>query len=832
MYTPSKKGSNKGGATIKASNNQTGGDYITATYDPSSLTMADIKLSTYVDLVGSTVEVSLDSSEPTVSSLLGLADVSSFDAITSLSIAQISRLIDEIEGQLRIEDGKIVQNKIDSARIQGDIDRIPGGYQNAYDVANEQYISVATAYSTALSILEHDKSTLSSKMDSMAHLSTLSSIYRSSILGYQSEYSSIWQGMQSNEAIIQREESTYKGKLSTYMDYLRDDSKASEDLSTTRGFLKYNSSILSTATYNYNSMSTIYGTLLNQYITTSTYTISTSRYYTTSTNKYMNNLIAQKSTQAGSYNSTSLAYGNTQAHAGNLSSLYRTALAVEESTIMKYNELENILESLLYKGPQSQCGGGRDLNYYITATPPAGQELTYQTTYMMLSTMSTTVYSTTRVRLSLEVNQANIFQDALKSILDAADVNISSAKWMYNLASINESCVSNNLSTLYAKVGPAQTTEYEYLSTMSSFKTIYLNDISTYNSLSTTVGSYKSIENVLSSYLASTLFTLGLLGIRRASYSSDLAIYTGAYTTWSTLESTSLSTINGYSTIKGLMEDRVRTLNDEIGALNQSLLGEFGNLTGKASAYYANVRIDLNNELDAYKYGVQEWNSFIGYICSELLIQKLNLYTSIDSITFQLQVNITASQKASLVSQRSGYGNKQTTIQGIINVLNVLDSKFDTLLEVIRTERENKSRFVDTRSELTTNEITVLQDNTQHSAVQQQYTTKMGILNERVTSINSNINTRNTQMKALYDIINPQLSILDGLGLAFSYTRPDSLSVTIGPFNLDKTEYMLLPQLNYGLNATTEQYKLVVTNLEPGTLTGTGTLPNIFYQGV
>jgi hypothetical protein len=82
-------------------------------------------------------------------------------------------------------------------------------------------------------------------------------------------------------------------------------------------------------------------------------------------------------------------------------------------------------------------------------------------------------------------------------------------------------------------------------------------------------------------------------------------------------------------------------------------------------------------------------------------------------------------------------------------------------------------------------------------------------------------------MSALYTIINPQLAILNGLGLAFSYTLPDPLDTNIGPFNMDKTEYMLLPALNYGLDSLA--YNLVLTTQGPSTITGTGTLPSIFY---
>jgi hypothetical protein len=84
-------------------------------------------------------------------------------------------------------------------------------------------------------------------------------------------------------------------------------------------------------------------------------------------------------------------------------------------------------------------------------------------------------------------------------------------------------------------------------------------------------------------------------------------------------------------------------------------------------------------------------------------------------------------------------------------------------------------------------------------------------------------------MIALYDIINPQLTILEGLNI-LSYTLPDPIQTNIGPFNIDKTEYELLPQLNYGLNPI--MYPLVLTNMYPSTITDLSILPpGLFYTG-
>jgi len=300
-----------------------------------------------------------------------------------------------------------------------------------------------------------------------------------------------------------------------------------------------------------------------------------------------------------------------------------------------------------------------------------------------------------------------------------------------------------------------------------------------------------------------------------------------SYIGYSTLEGIAQSSINGYSTIKGIKLSTMHGLDDEIHSLNGTVGGQFTDLTANATTFYINVKTDLNNELDAYKYGVQEWNSFIGYIASELLIQKLNLYTAIDAITFQLQSSVSATQKATLAAQRTAYGTLQTNIQSIIDRLNTLDTRFAMLLQTVETERSDKENFVSTRSTLTGYEISVLQDPTQYAAVQSQYIFQMATLNSRVNSINLDILQRNQQLSTLFGIINPQLLILQGLNI-FSYVVPDSLRTDLGPFNTDKTEYELLPQLNYGLNPT--MYPLVLSSGIPNTISDVNILPTGFFH--
>jgi hypothetical protein len=539
-----------------------------------------------------------------------------------------------------------------------------------------------------------------------------------------------------------------------------------------------------------------------------------------STNRYLSTLVDYKSTQIGNYKATSSAFyvANLNVSTAQAAYDYRNALEVEQSTIIKYNDIEFQLESLIagipyiIRGGGVQDGGANNISYYTTLTPPPGKEIDYNTLYLMLSSMSTAMFSTSKVREMLEANQTEIFNNNLKQILDIEDDKIFAAEFAYSTAVHNRNGVISTMSGLSTRIAMDDAAEAYYLSELSTLSSIYMRDISTYRGITAEIAAYDLRENILSGFLRSTLQTLNMLSTQSSIYSISVGVYMQSYIGWSTLEGVAQSYIDGYMVAKRNIINVIHDLDGQITTLTGTVGTQFSDLITNANTYYSDVTADLNNELDVYKYGVQEWNSFIGYICSELLIQKLNLYTTIDSLTFSLQANISQEQRTNLSQQKAQHASMQNTIQSIITALNILDTPFSDLLQLVEIERDNKIAFVNTRSILTDHEITVLRDPTQKSVVQTQYIYQLGILNSRVNNINTNILERNRQMTDLNAIINPQLAILSGLNL-FSYTVPDAIDTTVQPFNIDKTEYALLMQIDYGLNSAT--YPLVLTNVDP-----------------
>jgi hypothetical protein len=538
-----------------------------------------------------------------------------------------------------------------------------------------------------------------------------------------------------------------------------------------------------------------------------------------STNTYLSSLLDYQSTQLGHYlsTSTSLNIANLTLAAAQAKYDYDMAVATETSTIISYNSIESQIRALI-ESNTVQVGGGYSIDYYRNLTPPPGQELTYNTLYMLLSTMSVAMYSTSQNRHRLQQNHDLIEADTLKSILDILDDNISTAKYTYALELQNQSDVISTMNGLSTRIWYTDRTEQEWYVTMTSLSTTYLNDLSTYNGIKSSISSYLYVQDMLNKYLRSTNTTISLLTSQSSLNSISAASFMEKYILYSTLEGFAQSSILGYNSVRGSVRSTIEGLDSEIGTLTGTVGSEFIQFLANTTTYHNNLKTDLNNELDAYKYGIQEWDSFIGYICSELLIRKVNLYTAIDSVTFSLQDNITSERRDELNRTRNDYITTQTIIQGIINVLNVLDLKFLTVLQLIETERTNKGLFVDTRSILTNHEITVLQNDLQKSVVQNDYINQLANLNSRVNSINSNILQRNQLLTELYGIINPQIDILNGLNL-FQYVLPDPVSTNAVGFNIEKSAYEILPQLDYGLNPELYPFVYNVRILETTTTT-------------
>ena len=313
-------------------NIQDGGNYISTSYDPSSLLITGI-------------------SQSTLSSLLFFANISSFNLssyaqLSQLTIAQINALIIAVTQQIQTESAAITANKTQIDILNYQIDVSPG-LQNIYNTVNAQYISVQNAYTTAQSQLATDSAVLYNMVSTMEGFSTLSTMYGSSIKGYQTSYSSLYWQIFYDQVVIANEESTFNGNLSTYMINSLVYNASVENYTSSVRALSTNSIALSTVAAYYYSTSTVYGYDVATYNWLSSQ-VSTASYYYTSTQRYLDTLNQRSSLQWGWYNSSlnamNTASSNVRAAQAQLD--YQTAFQAEINAIAAYDAYYNQLVAL------------------------------------------------------------------------------------------------------------------------------------------------------------------------------------------------------------------------------------------------------------------------------------------------------------------------------------------------------------------------------------------------------------------------------------------------------------------------------------------------------
>lgn len=959
---------------------QDGGAYISTFYDPSSLVTPVVTPSTLSTLL--------------YFANLSSFNISSFAQISQLTIDQINALIRAVQQQIGIENQAITDNSAQIQTIQTSIDRHPDGLQDTYNLVSEQYQSVLRAYGNASSIQYQDSINLQQQIDYMKSLSSLSTVYGSSIKGYQDAYSTLYKEISFDNAVIAIEESTFQGltqaytyNLSTYQDALFNYNSSVYALST-------NSTFLSVASYQYWSVSRVYDEDVKQFTWLSSQA-SIAQVYYLSTQSYLDYLNRLSSLQTQWYLSTNdaLTLASTNLRAAQATVDYRNALNDELNAIAAYNSyydqliaLENLTGTAVYvpqmanivpvqwntatlvnttvnadtsvkptTGGQQQfaitpqltipfsltftlptnarASAGKTTYFGLTNTnssavptlayfmindagqlsygpvygstavagasstevlasgtlpankivltydgnaleftynskiyllPQIGEKVTYATIQIFSDTtdsykmeysnqanvdytlgrmtgggntedeyiqeggaanasqmqqlislsslvgkLSVMMWQSTMKRQEKERNQSTIEAVTLKSILDKADADITNAQ---NDVDTDRAILASTMiamSSLSTQIGvDLQIMGYDW-STLTGLSSLQVYDQSTYNHLSDIIHGYDVIETLLSSCYRSTLFSLSNLLAQSTQFNQSISFYTQRYYLFSSIEAVAQFSVNTYSTAIGYNQSSIDGYGRYAGQLNGLINSDFDTLNSQAAQFYSQKMDQLTNELNEFKYAVQEWNSFTGYVTSELLIYKLNLYTQIDSLTFDLQQN---PQSPTDFTNRKALTDAQGTIQSIVDALNPLDTYFGSIISNIDSELTNKTIFINTRSTLTAYEIQALQISSLilSAEFQAMYKGKFDELLRKVVydiepQIANRNNSYNNNINSVLNVNLPAVANLQILGQnVFTYIiRPEVIDTTIVTFTSRKNEFVLLSTLAVGLDPTT-----------------------------
>jgi len=225
---------------------------------------------------------------------------------------------------------------------------------------------------------------------------------------------------------------------------------------------------------------------------------------------------------------------------------------------------------------------------------------------------------------------------------------------------------------------------------------------------------------------------------------------------WSTIERNAQSSLDGYIAQQTALQNQLTALNGDITTINASIATEFGRLDADANTFYSQKRTSMLAEVDEFRYAAREYNSYIGALTAELLIQKLNLFDQVDLLTFQIQSSLTANDTVTagtLQATRNLVTGDQTTIQTLVNTLNPLEVSFNSLDMVFQDERLYKDNFIQQRSTLHRFERNALSSPTLSTTFRTEYLAAWGTLEGYVTTINSKITARNRGLDDISTVI-------------------------------------------------------------------------------
>jgi hypothetical protein len=383
----------------------------------------------------------------------------------------------------------------------------------------------------------------------------------------------------------------------------------------------------------------------------------------------------------------------------------------------------------------------------------------------------------------------------------------------YTSLSTNYESYVTNYSTFYlqysAELGAVGTdtislnnayTNYIYslnsndLSTVNTLSSIYMSDLSTTYILSSIVGDNLYNQSILRPYIQSTLDSINSLAVISTIYGSpELDDY------YSTIRANTRSTIESYSERKNELKSVIRTYRERHFIAQNATQGEYALLNQQITTFYAKAFKNVQNNLLSYQYQIQEWSAFIGYIVTQLLIQKSYIALEINGISVISNIGN--------VKSLSDLYVLQTKIQGIINSLNLLDLSFNEIIGICSDEMTERENYIIARNNSTNLEGSVLVNMSTYTDVHELYSTYQSQATQSATNINTYQSQRLAAMAKIMDIINPQLGSINNLiqagSITITFALPDDVSTDNTPFAIDPTVYQILPELGSNLPTTT-----------------------------
>lgn len=701
MYLPQRSGTKKR-KTLR------GGDYI------SSL---------------STIGVPADISPSSLMNILSVARLSSTTEFSRLSVEQITNLIAGIDTQISANSAQISRLTSEIATVENSITRLPDGLEAQFNTADVVFLSTEREYIRVSTMYETNIAELSTTRSELSTLILTSGDLYSSLQGYQTNYSSILSTYRNNKQMLDAETAAYNRLLGEYYTQSTTYSVAYGNYQSTLSSISGYGDTLSTLSSTYTVTQGQYASALADYVNYSTVAIPQAQSISQSTLSSYNSLVLNRDTILSTVYGASTAsrYAEFQLQVATATQQVTDLLAAETA-------LSNQLVALTNEQAQT--------------TDPVRS--------MALSTIipsTQTQYTATRTSTVLaQSTVSSLISTTFMNMVRIAEQTISTTFLRWQDAKQQEGSLLSTITGLSSSVLQSFPQEGAFISTLSSLSTTYRSQTAVRDGFSAELFGLTSTQTQLSTFLRSTLVNIDTYIKMSTLWGLSTITFQNNYTYWSTVETESQSTLDGYISQKNTLVNQISSLNTDIRGINTSLATEFSKLDVDATTFYSKKRIELLAEVDEFRFAAREYNSYIGALTAELLIQRLNLFDQVDLLTFQIQSTIVANDqatKAALESTRTVILGDQNVIQTIVNTLNPLEVSFNTVDLHFQDERTYKESFIQLRSTLHVAERNALSSPTMSTSLRTEYMATWATLEGVITTINTRINARNSGLDAI-----------------------------------------------------------------------------------
>lgn len=348
--------------------------------------------------------------------------------------------------------------------------------------------------------------------------------------------------------------------------------------------------------------------------------------------------------------------------------------------------------------------------------------------------------------------------------------------------------------------------------TISSFSSIYSLAYTNTTALSTSMGGCDTRLVDINTSIQRTISNIQLYAQISTTYSVGSPEYWEQVQYWSTMEAVALSSITVYTAQRdGLITQR-DGLATTIDGLKTTLRAKLATLDTNANTFYSQKLTELQSEVSEFQNASKECNAYVGILTADMMLKKLDLFDTIDTVSFYIANAINTNdmaKKTELETQRTNLITDQVALQTQVDKLNPMDIQFNALDSIYDLEKLYKTSFIQLRSSLHSVERNVIAYPQTRDPSRTYYQNTWNDMNAAINAANGKITARAQQWSTIQvtlDSVKTALTVppLDKYASGFTpfiayypYSEariaPQDITQTVSVIS----EYALLPAIDF-----------------------------------